>query len=246
MEADPRLMKADIAPLLDHITPEVIQDILEELHTVGLIILYEAEDMQYLQIVKFDENQPNLRKDREKKSQIPKAPAESKPKKTPLRQDSGEAPAEVPHKINIREDNIREAKATPEEAAPVDNSQKVPDPPQVKNAFLKDMEKEFSDVMGKIKDKYDYKQRMEIENWMKANYRGKHPQAIIHTLNALNKTPDVVRDITKYLDKIIIMENQNYNYNDYQRKVEEFKKPGMFSIVDIFKGIQLQMPAAAH
>jgi hypothetical protein len=118
MEANPRLMKSDIAPLLDHITPKVIQDILDELKKEKLIILYQVENKQYLQLIKFDENQPNLRKDREKKSQIPEAPAEVKPKKAQLRQDSGEAPAEVPHKINISKDNISKVKESPEETAP--------------------------------------------------------------------------------------------------------------------------------
>ena len=101
LEADPKLLKADIAPLLDHITSKVIQNILIELHRTGLIILYTANNKQYLQLVKFDENQKNLRKDRETPSTIPEAPAE-------LPHTSGEAPAELPHKIKrslrLRED----------------------------------------------------------------------------------------------------------------------------------------------
>ena len=98
MEANPRLMKSDIAPLLDHITPKVIQDILDELKKEKLIKIY----FWYFAAI----------------AQIPEAPAEVKPKKAQLRQDSGEAPAEVPHKINISKDNISKVKESPEETAP--------------------------------------------------------------------------------------------------------------------------------
>lgn len=283
MEANTRLMKGEIAPLLDHITPEKIQEILDELNRAELIVLYEINKKQYLQLMKFDENQPNLRKDREKKSVIPKppeikkqvqaqlrqaagvTPAELRPDSrgipsaireasaeaqavlrpgaadapAAIRQNAGTAPAALPQKINIKEGNIREAK-TEEAAFPaVDNSASVPQTVPVENAFFKELNKEFSGIMEKIRLRYDYKQQQHIENWIKSNYRGKHPQAMIHTLNALTKTPDTVRDIEKYLDKIIAVENQNYNYNDFQKKADELKKPGMFSIGDIFAGIKL-------
>jgi len=126
---------------------------------------------------------------------------------------------------------------------PAGNSPCGPDEPPVKNAFLKEMEKDFSGVMAKLKNKYDYRQMLEIENWIKANYRGRHPQALIHTLNALTRTPGRVRDISGYLDKIIAVENQNYHYSDFQKKAGEFKKPGMFSLGDIFREIQLHCGA---
>jgi hypothetical protein len=102
IEADPKLLKSDIVPLLDHFTAKTIQNILIELHSSGLIILFEAEGNQYLQLVKFNENQKNLRKDREAPSVIPEAPAE-------VGHNSGEAPAEVGHKIKIKRSlSIRE------------------------------------------------------------------------------------------------------------------------------------------
>jgi hypothetical protein len=250
MEIDLELFKADIAPKLKHVTEEKILEILNELHTIRLITVYDVENHTYLQLEQFDEHQPNLRKDREKKSKIPKSPPHENATSAILRQNSGEAPAEVRPNIIKDKINIIEAKATPAEVPPVDNSTNVPDPPPIKNAFLKDMEKELSEVMDKIKAKYNFKEQMEIQNWIKSNYRGKHPKALIHTLNAIVKIkhkPDV---ITIYLDHIIIQENQNYNYEDYQKKAEEFKKPGVVSLEDIFKkmgfntGIKL-MPTTA-
>jgi len=111
MEADPRLLKADIAPLLDHVTAKVINSVLQELHNIGLVILYSSKDglKQYLQITKFEDNQKNLRKDREAPSHIPDPTADE------VRQNSGEGPAELPPKIKIKL-SLREEKracATP-------------------------------------------------------------------------------------------------------------------------------------
>lgn len=59
-----------------------IQTCLEELHRVGLIILYQNETGQYLQFTRHAKEQ-NLRRDREAESQIP----------APLPEDSGSSPA---------------------------------------------------------------------------------------------------------------------------------------------------------
>lgn len=100
MESDPLLLKADIAPLLTHITEKTIRTILDELHSYGLIILYKVGCTEYLQLTKFDENQPNLRKDRERESTIPAPTPET------IRSDSGATPEQLPSKIKInrRED----------------------------------------------------------------------------------------------------------------------------------------------
>ena len=95
MEADPKLLKADIAPLLEHITPKLIQNILIELHKINLICLYIIDNKQYLQLTKFNENQKNLRKDRESASSIPAAPPAE------LQQDSGTTPAQLRHNSAI-------------------------------------------------------------------------------------------------------------------------------------------------
>ena len=103
MEANPRLLKGDIAPLLDHITPSVINDVLCELHEIGLIILYSSDEAkQYLQITQFEDNQKNLRKDREAPSRIPPPVADK------VRINSGVSPEEVPPKIKINK-SLRES-----------------------------------------------------------------------------------------------------------------------------------------
>jgi hypothetical protein len=108
LEAQIDLLKADIAPLLKHITPRIIGDTLKELHAVGLIILYDINDKQYLQLTQFEPHQKNLRKDREASSVIPPPLPEQ------LRSDAGVTPeslhpsrARAEVKRSLREDNIR-------------------------------------------------------------------------------------------------------------------------------------------
>jgi hypothetical protein len=95
-DAHPSLLKADLAPLLPHITPEKIKTILVELHSIGLIILYSLNGKQYLEVTKFDEHQKNLRKDRETPSKIPDMTQES------IQSDAGVTPELVPLKIKIK------------------------------------------------------------------------------------------------------------------------------------------------
>jgi hypothetical protein len=102
MDSNPLLMKADIAPLLPHITEKLIRSILDELYEKGLVVLYQMNGNGYLQLTKFDENQPNLRKDREAESKIPGPTPES------LRTCSGPTPDLVPPKL--REVKRREEK----------------------------------------------------------------------------------------------------------------------------------------
>jgi hypothetical protein len=136
------------------------------------------------------------------------------------------------------------------ESGAVDNSQSkpeikaepVPEPQKDKNAFFEKRNKEFAETMAKIKAKYDYKEQQEIENWIKANYRGKHPDALIHTLNSIVHPvrpgkPDI--SISLYLDKVIALENQNYNAADFDKQAAEFKKPGMFSMAELLAGMKL-------
>lgn len=122
MEADVRLIKADIFPLLEHVTPRVINRLLAELHAAGLIVLYECNGLKYIQVLQFETHQRNLRKDREAKSTIPP------PTPDQLRSDSGPTPEELRNDSRIREEKLREEKlikGRAREDLPVDNSKPV-------------------------------------------------------------------------------------------------------------------------
>jgi len=110
IEADVRLLKSDVFPLEDRVTPNIIEKILLELQKAGLIVLYVVNGTRYLQLVKFNENQPNLRKDRESPSKIPAPPSDhggncgQAPEE--VRSNSGVEPEEV--RAKLREVKLRE------------------------------------------------------------------------------------------------------------------------------------------
>lgn len=98
LEVNIELLKADIAPLLKHITCRGLMNILVELHNIGLIVLYTIKNKEYLQLTQFDEHQKNLRKDKESPCKIPAPTPES------LRTYSGPSPDLRPPKIKRIED----------------------------------------------------------------------------------------------------------------------------------------------
>ena len=100
IEADVRLLKSDVFPLEDRVTPNVVEKILLSLQKAGLIILYTINGTRYLQLVKFDENQPNLRKDREAPSKIPPPPSDDG-------SNSGQAPEEVRTSSGVEPEEVR-------------------------------------------------------------------------------------------------------------------------------------------
>lgn len=110
MEADPRIIKGYICPLLDHITLKIIDAALHDMAVADLIVLYALNGNNYLQLQRFDKHQ-NIRKDRERGSDIP-APLPDNSRITPgaVPDNSGSTPGLLPH--NIREVKRREEKGS--------------------------------------------------------------------------------------------------------------------------------------
>lgn len=86
IEATPTFIKADCIPLLNW-PDEEIQTYLEELHNVGLIILYQADEEQYLELVNFHVHN-KIRKDKERASTLPSPPSKAERQKKRLRQNA--------------------------------------------------------------------------------------------------------------------------------------------------------------
>jgi hypothetical protein len=214
IEADPRLLKADIAPLLDHITPEVINNVLQELHTIGLIVLYCAPDgsKRYLQLTRFEENQKNLRKDREAPSRIP-APTSDE-----LRTNSGPSPAKVPHNIREEKRSLREARR---DEPPVDNSKNGD------GSFQEKLKEAFSKIQQK---KPDWNFHHQVYLFIQTHLKHGNPDALIHCLESLHKQLEAGNEIKHpkpYLDAAMKIENGKHNAREHTARAEELKiKPG--------------------
>ena len=175
MEASPGLIKADLFPLLGHITFRVINRLLRELSDAGLIILYECNGKLYLQLCQFIEHQRNLRKDREAPSKYPPPPdIYSGPTPDLLRSESGPTPAQA----KLREEKIREAKG-PDTKQPVDNSaviEEEPPPFDLPNPKPENPKKEPSEEKAKPKKK------IKKERTDQPIHRGTHKQAVYFQL----------------------------------------------------------------
>ena len=78
-DGDPRIVKGMVAPLLDHVTPKLIEGALQDMERNGLVVLYEASGKKCLSLERFEINQTNLRKDRESPSKIPPIPSTRRP-----------------------------------------------------------------------------------------------------------------------------------------------------------------------
>lgn len=85
---DPKVIKGQIFTRLKK-TTKAISNHLEELQSVGLLIIYEAKGDVYLCVPDFAEKQPNLNPQREGKSNIPQ------PKPDQLQSKSGLTPPQV-------------------------------------------------------------------------------------------------------------------------------------------------------
>ena len=204
MEADPRLLKADIAPLLDHITPEVINSVLQELHYIGLLILYTAggEVKQYLEITRLGENQKNLRKDREAPSKIPAPGMEQ------VRSRSGVGPAELPPKIkrSLREDNIR----------PADAPFILPSKEEIQESSDPKIEEYIQQVCTRLYEEKIFPEVHAFKNKpikKKSNGRG-----VLHVLTRCYIAKP--KDPWGYCQKIIAVEDGNYNARDYEKTTQ--------------------------
>lgn len=202
MEADTRLLKADIAPLLDHITPEVINSVLQELHDIGLIILYTAggEVKQYLEITRFGENQKNLRKDREAPSKIPAPGMEQ------VRSRSGVGPAELPP--NIREEKLREEKLRPADAPFI-----LPSKEEIQESSDPKIEEYIQQVCTRL---YEEKIFPEVHAFKNKAIKGKkNGRGVLHVLTRCYIAKP--KDPWGYCQKIISVEDGNYNARDYEK-----------------------------
>jgi len=125
--ADPVMLKSTIFPRRADITIEQVEGYLCEMEAQGLLYRYEAGGDVWQCWPGFADNQPNLRRDREKPEYPP--PPEEPPQQDALlagkmtaecRQDDGKNPAEVKlSEVKLSEDNAPPRSAAPSSAAEV-------------------------------------------------------------------------------------------------------------------------------
>lgn len=106
ISGSPRVFKATVAPLLDHLTPEKITKFFNDAHEKGLINRYKIGKDWWVEYPKFKENQ-NLRETREAASRIPSPPENSGTTPGVIQEDDSTTPAEVKRsEVNLIEEKI--------------------------------------------------------------------------------------------------------------------------------------------
>jgi uncharacterized protein YdaU (DUF1376 family) len=104
--------------------------------------------------------------------------------------------------------------------SPVDNSQKEEQPsPEKDLLFL-----EIKNLYFKIQELYP---AFKIQKFFQT-YKNKNPKAISHTFNRLIEQTEKIGKVESpwaYCEKIITLENLNYNERDHEEQSAEFKKP---------------------
>ena len=197
--ADPDLIKGKVVPRLKTFTAEIIADCLTDMARVGLITLYEHDGERYLQFRNFHEFQ-NLRSSKEAKSKIP-PPGQ-------LPDNSGTTPGILPH--NIREVKGREVKAA--DAAPF----VLPSKEEIQEASDPKIEECIDQVCTKL---YEEKIFPDVYAFKGKVIKGKkNGRGLLHVLaRCYIAKPE---DPWAYCQKIIAVEDLNYNERDYRKTAQ--------------------------
>jgi len=126
LHAAPEMIKGNVVPRLKHLSEDKVEALLQDLHRVGLVFIYQADGDTYLQFRKFEVFQ-NLRPGKEAESRIPAPDPEALRKH--FEENSGTTPGELPEQSRsntgelrgkIREDKIREDKIITLHPSPFD------------------------------------------------------------------------------------------------------------------------------
>ncbi len=200
LEADPDLLKADITPKLKHITPEKIEEVLVVLHNIGLIILYTVDKKEYLQLVKFEENQGTIRKDHEAPSNIPPPPTKRQPKDVVKTDKGGDNIIQSNSNINIIKSTAN---------APFI----LPTPEEIQESSDPKIKEYIENVCTKLYEEKIFLDVYAFKNKMAKNK--KNGRGILHVLTRcyLSKPEEP----WGFCQKIIAVEDLNYNERDYRK-----------------------------
>ena len=250
MEADKDMLKADIVPLLKHITTKKIVFMLKELHEAGLIVLYKVNGCQYLELVRFSDHQRNLRKDKERPSAIPAKTEEGRNEDGPTpekgRKKAGKKPEEGRH--NIREEKLREEKqkANPELERNQDGTFELKEKP-------KDLSfsQTFADRIITIREKFKSPSiEAAVVLFVTAHSKNAPQEEMIYCLDQFIKYGhgiDTLK-IKIYLEKILLKRVQNRNEAEYLEEHKDDKgtpegdKAAMENLGNILKTMKIPLP----
>ena len=201
LSADPRIIKGCVCPLLDHVTLKIINNSLADMAENDLIVLYQIGNNKYLQLQRFSKHQ-TLRDGRERKSDIP-PPTDGLP--TEYRRSTAQ-------QGKLREGKLIEDKGNGDGAAPFI----LPTKEEIQESSDPKLEEDIGKVCQRLYEDKIFPEVNVFKNKMRKNK--KNLRAILHVLSRcyLSK-PD---DPWAFCQKIIQLEDLNYNERDYQKTAQ--------------------------
>jgi hypothetical protein len=199
--ASPDMIKSTIVPRLKTFTEENIGEYLNDMAQIGLIIIYKVDGDLYLQYRKFDDFQ-KLRKDREGK---PLPSPDGAEIITP-----GVLPAysiPTPAQVKLSEVKLSEVKGTAD--APFN----LPTKEEIQEASDPKIEECIQQVCARL---YEEKIFPEVNAFKNKMIKGrKNGRGVLHVLTRCYIAKP--EDPWAYCQKIIAVEDLNYNERDYQK-----------------------------
>lgn len=222
LEADPYLIKGLIVPRLKDWDIPKIESCLAELVKCKMILLYQNDGDRYLQYTKFKSHQ-KLYPSKEAPSQIPKPPkkndtnSEQNQEDEPITPELIEATTAKLPASKVKESKGKESKSTDPEVFNLPSKEEISESSTPKIKI--DLEK----MCDALYEKKIFVKVHAFKNTMLK--KGKNERAILHTLsrcfikseNAPFKTE---KEPWAYCEKIIQVENGNFNERDHLKTTE--------------------------
>jgi hypothetical protein len=203
--ANPEMIKGSVVPRVKDFDEAKIQDCLTDMANVGLIILYKIDGDLYLQLRKFKDHQ-KLRPKREAKSIIPSPLLPDKPRTMP---------AQVPDNSGsmTAQDKIREVKIREENKGPADAPFILPSKEEIQECSDPKIEEYILQVCTRLYEEKIFPEVHAFKN--KAIKAKKNGRGVLHVLTRCYiARPE---DPWGYCQKIIAVEDGNYNERDYRK-----------------------------
>ena len=204
--ADPAMVKGSVVPRIKSFTEAKIEECLADMAAVGLITLYTVDSDRYLQLRKFKDHQ-NLRTNKEAKSIIPPSLImdDSRPTPVQLPEHSGNTPIQD----KIREDKLSKIK-------PADAPFILPSKEEIQESSDPKIEECIQQVCARL---YEEKIFPEVHAFKNKMLKGKkNGRGVLHVLTRCYLAKP--EDPWGYCQKIISVEEGNYNERDYRKTAQ--------------------------
>jgi hypothetical protein len=205
--AAPDLIKANVVPRVKTFNEENISEYLDDMAEVGLITLYEVDNEAYLQFRKFDDFQ-TLRKSKEGKP-LPPPP-------THARTTPGQLPdnyCTTPDKVKGSKEKLSKEKLS---KGPADAPFVLPSKEEIQESSDPKIEEHIQHVCDRL---YEEKIFPDVNAFKNKMLKGKkNGRGVLHALaRCYIAKPE---DPWGYCQKIISIEDGNYNERDYRKTAQ--------------------------